>query len=67
MAQAADALPIEQVAARWIVATDPDAVIDQVRPYVEAGFTTWSSTPPATTRPASSTPSPATCSRGCGR
>ena len=39
MAQAADALPIEQVAARWIIATDPDAVIDQVRPYVEAGFT----------------------------
>ena len=38
MAEAADALPIEQVATRWIVATDPDAVVDAVRPYVDAGF-----------------------------
>ena len=38
MAEAADELPIEQVATRWIVETDPDAVLDAVRPYVEAGF-----------------------------
>ena len=39
MAAAADALPIEQVAQRWIVATSPEEVTEQVRPYVEAGFT----------------------------
>ena len=38
MAAAADRLPIEQVASRWIVATTPEAVVDAVRPYVEAGF-----------------------------
>jgi coenzyme F420-dependent glucose-6-phosphate dehydrogenase len=38
MAAAADALPIEQVASRWIVATTPDEVVDAVRPYVDAGF-----------------------------
>ena len=38
MAEAADELPIEQVASRWIVETDPDAVVDAVRPYTEAGF-----------------------------
>ncbi|WP_122262527.1 glucose-6-phosphate dehydrogenase (coenzyme-F420) [Ornithinimicrobium cerasi] len=38
MERAADALPIEQVARRWIVASDPAEVVDQVRPYVEAGF-----------------------------
>jgi coenzyme F420-dependent glucose-6-phosphate dehydrogenase len=38
MEAAADALPIEQVASRWIVATSPDEVVDAVRPYVEAGF-----------------------------
>ena len=38
MAAAADRLPIEQVASRWIVATTPDEVVDAVRPYVEAGF-----------------------------
>jgi coenzyme F420-dependent glucose-6-phosphate dehydrogenase len=39
MEKAADALPIEQVAKRWIVASDPDAAVEGVRPYVEAGFT----------------------------
>ena len=34
----ADQLPIEQVAKRWIVASDPEEVVEQVRPYVEAGF-----------------------------
>lgn len=38
MAAAADRLPIEQVASRWIVATTPDEVVDAVRPYVDAGF-----------------------------
>jgi coenzyme F420-dependent glucose-6-phosphate dehydrogenase len=38
MAAAADALPIEQVASRWIVATTPEEVVDAVRPYVDAGF-----------------------------
>ena len=38
MAEAADALPIEQVAKRWIVETEPDEVVEAVRPYVEAGF-----------------------------
>ena len=38
MAAAADRLPIEQVASRWIVATTPEEVLAQVRPYVEAGF-----------------------------
>lgn len=38
MEAAADALPIEQVAKRWIVSNDPDEVVEQVRPYVEAGL-----------------------------
>jgi coenzyme F420-dependent glucose-6-phosphate dehydrogenase len=38
MERAADALPIAQVARRWIVASDPGHVVAQVRPYVEAGF-----------------------------
>ena len=38
MAAAADALPIEQVASRWIVETTPEGVVDAVRPYVDAGF-----------------------------
>ena len=39
MEKAADALPIEQVAKRWIVASDPDAAVEGIRPYVDAGFT----------------------------
>jgi coenzyme F420-dependent glucose-6-phosphate dehydrogenase len=38
MERAANALPIEQVAQRWIVGSDPDAVVAEVRRYVEAGF-----------------------------
>ncbi|MBO0805767.1 MAG: glucose-6-phosphate dehydrogenase (coenzyme-F420) [Nocardiopsaceae bacterium] len=38
MERAADELPIEQVARRWIVASRPEDVITQVKPYVEAGF-----------------------------
>jgi alkanesulfonate monooxygenase SsuD/methylene tetrahydromethanopterin reductase-like flavin-dependent oxidoreductase (luciferase family) len=38
MAYAADKLPIEEVARRWIVATTPDEVVQAVQPYVDAGF-----------------------------
>ncbi len=38
MERAADELPIEQVAKRWIVASDPDEAIAAVKPYVDAGF-----------------------------
>lgn len=38
MERFADQLPIEQVAKRWIVASDPAEVVEQVRPYVRAGF-----------------------------
>jgi coenzyme F420-dependent glucose-6-phosphate dehydrogenase len=31
-------LPIEQVARRWVVASDPDAASEAVRPYVDAGL-----------------------------
>jgi coenzyme F420-dependent glucose-6-phosphate dehydrogenase len=37
--RAADALPIEQVATRWIVASDPDEAVEQIKPYVDLGFT----------------------------
>ena len=36
--RAGDALPIEQVASRWIVASDPDDAIGKIKPYVEAGL-----------------------------
>jgi coenzyme F420-dependent glucose-6-phosphate dehydrogenase len=38
MEQAADALPIEQIAKRWIVGTDPDAVVADIEEYVDWGF-----------------------------
>ena len=38
MEKAADALPIEQVAKRWIVASDPDEAVAQIRPYLDAGL-----------------------------
>ncbi|BDZ64416.1 glucose-6-phosphate dehydrogenase (coenzyme-F420) [Agromyces mangrovi Wang et al. 2018] len=38
MERAADALPIEQIAKRWIVGTDPDAVVDQIWQYVDWGM-----------------------------
>lgn len=38
MEKAADALPIEQVARRWIVASAPGDAIAQIKPYVDAGF-----------------------------
>jgi coenzyme F420-dependent glucose-6-phosphate dehydrogenase len=39
MERAADALPIDQITARWIVGDDPEQIVNQVRPYVDAGFT----------------------------
>lgn len=38
MERLADELPIEQVAKRWIVASDPDEALAQITPYVEAGL-----------------------------
>ena len=38
MAAAADELPIEDVARRWIVSSDADEVIEQVKAYVDLGF-----------------------------
>ncbi|MEV7548934.1 glucose-6-phosphate dehydrogenase (coenzyme-F420) [Amycolatopsis sp. NPDC089917] len=38
MEKAADALPIDQVARRWIVTSDPADAVEQIKPYVEAGF-----------------------------
>ena len=38
MEKAADALPIEKVASRWIVGSDPDEVVAQVGQYIDAGL-----------------------------
>ncbi|WP_394553460.1 glucose-6-phosphate dehydrogenase (coenzyme-F420) [Agromyces sp. MMS24-JH15] len=38
MERAADALPIEQIAKRWIVGSDPDRVVEQIGQYVDWGF-----------------------------
>ena len=38
MERAADALPIEEIAKRWIVGTDPDEVVAQIGQYVDWGF-----------------------------
>jgi coenzyme F420-dependent glucose-6-phosphate dehydrogenase len=38
MEKAADALPIEQVAKRWIVASDPDEAMAEIQPYLDAGL-----------------------------
>jgi coenzyme F420-dependent glucose-6-phosphate dehydrogenase len=38
MERLADKLPIEQVAKRWIVASDPDDALAQIKPYVDAGL-----------------------------
>ncbi|MCE5292310.1 MAG: glucose-6-phosphate dehydrogenase (coenzyme-F420) [Nocardiaceae bacterium] len=38
MEAAADALPIEQVSKRWIVGTDPDQVVEEIKQYVDAGL-----------------------------
>lgn len=38
MERLADALPLERAASRWIVSTDPETLVDEIRPYVELGF-----------------------------
>jgi coenzyme F420-dependent glucose-6-phosphate dehydrogenase len=38
MERAADTLPIEQVAKRWIVASDPDEAVAKVKDYVDWGL-----------------------------
>ncbi|MCU1442115.1 MAG: fgd [Cryobacterium sp.] len=38
MEAAADALPIEEVAKRWIVASDPDEAVALIQPYLDAGL-----------------------------
>jgi coenzyme F420-dependent glucose-6-phosphate dehydrogenase len=38
MEKAADALPIEQIASRWIVGSDAAAVVEQIKHYTDAGF-----------------------------
>lgn len=38
MERLADALPIEQVATRWIVSTDPQEHVDRIRAYIDMGF-----------------------------
>lgn len=38
MERLADELPIEQVAGRWIVASDPESAIAQIKQYVDAGL-----------------------------
>lgn len=39
MERLADEIPIEQVAKRWIVASDPDEAVARIKPYVDAGLT----------------------------
>jgi coenzyme F420-dependent glucose-6-phosphate dehydrogenase len=38
MERAADALPIEEIAKRWIVGADPEEVVAQIGQYVDWGF-----------------------------
>lgn len=38
MERLADELPIEQVAKRWVVASDPEEAVAQIKPYLDAGF-----------------------------
>ena len=39
MERLAAKLPIEQAATRWLVSDDPDEHVEQLRPYIELGFT----------------------------
>jgi coenzyme F420-dependent glucose-6-phosphate dehydrogenase len=38
MERLADELPIEQVAKRWIVTSDPEEAVAKIKPYVDAGL-----------------------------
>jgi coenzyme F420-dependent glucose-6-phosphate dehydrogenase len=39
MERLADGLPIEQVAKRWIIASEPDEALAAIQPYIDAGLT----------------------------
>ena len=39
MERLADALPTERTASRWIVSTDPEEHVEQIRFYIDLGFT----------------------------
>jgi coenzyme F420-dependent glucose-6-phosphate dehydrogenase len=39
MEKLADALPLERAASRWIVSSDPDEQVEQIKPYLDLGFT----------------------------
>lgn len=39
MERRAAALPVERAASRWIVSTDPDEHVEQIKPYLGLGFT----------------------------
>jgi coenzyme F420-dependent glucose-6-phosphate dehydrogenase len=39
MERLAEALPLERAASRWIVSSDPDEQVEQIKPYLEMGFT----------------------------
>lgn len=39
MERLADALPIERTVSRWIVSDNPEAQIEQIKPYLDLGFT----------------------------
>jgi coenzyme F420-dependent glucose-6-phosphate dehydrogenase len=38
MERRAAALPVERAASRWIVSTDPDEHVEQIKPYLKLGF-----------------------------
>jgi coenzyme F420-dependent glucose-6-phosphate dehydrogenase len=38
MERLADELPIDQVAKRWIVTSDPEEAVARIKPYVDAGL-----------------------------
>lgn len=38
MEKAADALPLDTIAKRWIVSDDPDAAVAEIQPYLDWGF-----------------------------
>ena len=39
MERLAAELPLEKAASRWLVSSDPEEHVEQIRPYVELGFT----------------------------
>ena len=38
MERLAAELPLEKAAGRWLVSSDPDEHVEQIRPYIELGF-----------------------------